>query len=121
MLKTNILRIITATFLLGISVLATAQGIKWGEVFNTLKLEARIDGECTTTDSTPNLGIHGKYFNLMMGGDLGGKFSYYFKQRIVADPGSVTFFDNTDFLYLDYKPTPNWRFRFGRKFGSLCG
>ena len=79
----------------------------WGSVFNKFKLEVRADGEYTTTDTTPNLGFHGKYFNFMLGGDLGGGFSYYFKQRVVADPGTVTFFDNTDFLYLDYRPNPN--------------
>jgi len=90
-------------------------------LINKLKMEVRADGEYFTTDSTPNLGFHGKYFNLMMGGDLGSGFSYYFKQRIVANPGTVTFFDNTDFLYLDYKPTQNWRLRFGKDAMALGG
>jgi len=93
----------------------------WQDAFSKIKFEVRADGELTTTDSTPNLGLHGKYFNFMLGGDLGGGFSYYFKQRIVAEPGSVAFFDNTDFIYLDYKPTKNWRFRFGKEAMALGG
>ena len=90
-------------------------------LINKLKMEVRADGEYTTTDSTPNLGFHGKYFNIMLGGELGGGFSYYFKQRIVAEPGTVTFFDNTDFLYLDYMPSKNWRLRFGKDAMALGG
>ena len=93
----------------------------WEKAFNKFKMEVRADGEYTTTDTTPNLGFHGKYFNIMVGGDLGGHFSYYYKQRIVADPGTVTFFDNTDFLYLDYRPTDNWRLRFGKDAMALGG
>ena len=69
---------------------ATAQ-TTWDEAFSTIKLEARADGELFTTDSTPSFGFHGKYFNFMLGGELGGGFSYYFKQRIVANGGSVMF------------------------------
>ncbi len=93
----------------------------WGDLVNKLKVEARADGELFTTDSTPSFGFHGKYFNLMLGGELGDKFSYYFKQRIVANGGSVMFFDNTDFLYLDYKPTANWRLRFGKDAMAMGG
>lgn len=114
------MRVIVLVTLTTISVAATAQ-INFGNAINKLKLEVRADGEYTTTDTTPNLGFHGKYFNFMLGGDLGGHFSYYFKQRIVANPGTVTFFDNTDFLYLDYKPTPNWRIRFGKDAMALGG
>ena len=95
--------------------------ITWGDAINKLKLEARADGELFTTDSTPNFGFHGKYFNLMLGGNFGSGFSYYFKQRIIANKGSVMFFDNTDFLYLDYKPTANWRLRFGKDAMALGG
>ncbi len=106
--------------LTGISLPAAAQ-LTWADAFNKLKMEVRADGEYTTTDSTPNLGFHGKYFNIMIGGDLGGHFSYYFKQRIVAEPGTVHRFDNTDFLYLDYMPTQNWRLRFGKDAMALGG
>ena len=97
--------------------------VQWDKVFNKLMLEVRADGEYTSIDtlSTPSLGFHGKYFNFMLGGDLGVGFSYYFKQRIVANDGKVDFFDNTDFLFLDYKPTKNWRLRFGKDAMALGG
>ena len=119
-LKTRILTITAVALMLLIPTHTNAQ-VAWDEVFNKFKLEVRADGEITTTDSTPNLGFHGKYFNFMLGGDLGGGFSYYFKQRIVANPGTVTFFDNTDFLYLDYMPNQNWRLRFGKDAMALGG
>lgn len=59
-------------------------------------------------------GFTGRYFNLHMGGNLTKNLSYYFRQRIIANPGSVNFFDNTDFLYLNYNITPNWSVRVGK-------
>ena len=101
--------------------IGTSAQTLWGDMINKLKVEARADGELFTTDSTPNFGFHGKYFNLMLGGNLGDHFSYYFKQRVVANGGSVMFFDNTDFLYLDYRPTANWRLRFGKDAMAMGG
>lgn len=119
-MKTRTLLLVVAAMMLSASLPASAQ-LTWNKAFNKFKLEARADGELFTTDSIPNFGFHGKYFNLMLGGDLGSNFSYYFKQRIVAEPGTVTFFDNTDFLFLDYKPTQNWRVRFGKDAMALGG
>ena len=118
--KTILLAMMSVALLAPVSVKAQ---VNWGDAFNKFKLEVRADGEYTTTDTAthPNLGFHGKYFNFMLGGDLGGGFSYYFKQRIVANEGTVTFFDNTDFLYLDYMPTQNWRLRFGKDAMALGG
>lgn len=60
-------------------------------------------------------GFNGKYFNLLLGGDLGHDFSFFFRQRIIAHPGSVSLFDNTDFLYLQYKFHPRWHVRLGKE------
>lgn len=117
--KTLKTRIITLFFLLAL--LPVQAQTTWGDAFNRFKIEARADGELFTTDSTPQFGFHGKYFNLKLGGELGGGFSYYFMQRLVANPGTVMFFDNTDFLYLDYKPTANWRLRFGKDAMAMGG
>ena len=59
-------------------------------------------------------GFHGRYFNFVIGGPIGEKFSYFFRQRIVATPGDVSLFDNTDFLYLNYMPSKNWMIRVGK-------
>lgn len=89
---------------------------------NTLRLEARADFEYSGVEMTPTFQhaadnrcrFVGQYFNLHMGGNIGEHFSYYYRQRIIANAGHVTFFDNTDFLYIDYAMNRNWSFRFGK-------
>lgn len=87
-------------------------------MFTKFKLEARADFDFldkeVNNQPKNQYGLRGRYFNLMIGGDLNDQFSYYFKQRIIAKPGTVNLFDNTDFLYLNYKPTQNWQFRLGK-------
>ena len=93
-------------------------------MFTQIRLEARADFDYfhtenwnSTTNSTTTenpYGFHGKYFNFVVGGDLNDKFSYFFRQRIIAQPGHVSMFDNTDFLYLTYHPNKNWMFRLGK-------
>lgn len=65
--------------------------------------------------------MHGRYFNLKMGGELGNGFSYYFRQRLRAEGGSIHFFDNTDFLYVSYQPSANWRLRLGKDAMAVGG
>lgn len=83
-------------------------------VFTTLRLEARADFDVNSIDNSLSYGFTGRYFNLHIGGNLNDKFTYYFRQRIVANPGSVSMFDNTDFLYLNYNPSKQWTFRLGK-------
>ncbi|MBQ0016926.1 MAG: hypothetical protein KBT04_08085 [Bacteroidales bacterium] len=87
----------------GFSYFANAQ-IQLKPIFNQLNLEARADFDhfSYSNGDEPEYGFNGRYFNLVLAGDLGGGYSYYFRQRIVADPGATTLFDNTDFLYLNY-------------------
>lgn len=87
-------------------------------IFTQVSLEARADFDYQHVDfngdeSNP-FGFHGKYFNFVVGGNLGDKFSYFFRQRIIAKNGSVSFYDNTDFLYLTYNHNKNWMFRLGK-------
>ena len=111
---------------LSVSMPARAQ-VQWDKVFNKFKLEARADVEYTHTSDNQNspeenlYGIHGRYFNLHLGGDLGEGFSYYFRQRIKAEAGTVNFFDNTDFLYLNYRLSKNWQLRFGKDAMAVGG
>ena len=62
-----------------------------------------------------NYGFHGEYFNFLLGGDIGEHISYFIRQRIIARPGSVNFFDNTDFLYIQYKFNDHWAIRLGKE------
>ncbi len=92
--------------------------VVFSPVFSQIRLEARADFDyhhVNQDDVISNpFGFHGKYFNFIVGGDLNDKFSYFFRQRIIAQEGSVSFFDNTDFLYLTYHPNKNWMFRLGK-------
>lgn len=87
-------------------------------VFTQVSLEARADFDYIHIDQNGTIsnpyGFHGKYFNFVVGGDLGEKFSYLFRQRIIANAGTISLFDNTDFLYLNYRPNKNWMFRLGK-------
>ena len=130
-MRTSSIRIAVALVAWALSSLvATAQDNK-APFLSTLRLEARADFEydhTTLTDERHTLFLGqriydtvrdpyafvGKYFNLHMGGNIGGKFSYYFRQRINANAGNIRFFDNTDFLYLNYQVTPNWSLRVGK-------
>lgn len=80
--------------------------------FNVETYYPNLDNTRTAVDD--KYGFHGRYFNLHMGGNLGDKFTYYFRQRIKAETGSIRFFDNTDFLWLDYQANKNWSLRFGK-------
>ena len=62
-----------------------------------------------------NYGFHGDYFNLLLGGEVGDHISYFIRQRIIPHAGTVNFFDNTDFLYIQYRFNDNWALRLGKE------
>lgn len=105
--------------MLSISFQASAQ-VDFTPIFTQIRLEARADFDYFRESSNFNpevstpYGIHGRYFNFCIGGPLNDKFSYFFRQRIVAKPGDVSLFDNTDFLYINYMPSKNWMLRVGK-------
>lgn len=108
---------------MAISATATAQ-VDFSPIFTQIKLEARADFDYFHNTSTTPLsgttvldspyGFHGQYFNMIIGGPINDKFSYFFRQRIVAKPGTVSLFDNTDFLYVNFMPSKNWMIRLGK-------
>ena len=92
--------------------------------FTHLKLEMRAgfdvqhsfsDGGSASLSDTTDYGFNGHYFNLLLGGEFGKGFSYFFRQRIIANAGASTFFDNTDFLYLQYQINDHWAIRAGKE------
>lgn len=100
-------------------------------ILNTLKIEVRadlfyehpmlqqLDGNIQHLDN--NFGFNGRYFNIIVGGNISQHFSYYFRQRVVANPGSVSFFDNTDFLWINYKINDRWSLRLGKDAMTVGG
>lgn len=97
----------------------TAQ-VDFTPIFTQIKLEARADFDYYRNSTSQSnaiespYGFHGRYFNFVIGGPLNEKFSYFFRQRIIASPGNVSLFDNTDFLYVNYTPSKNWMIRLGK-------
>lgn len=118
-LKLNVLPALMLVAAMFICNIARAQ-VNFDPIFSQMRLEARADFDFShSTDNldtpfNPAYGMHGRYFNLIAGGTFGDKFSYFFRQRVVANSGSVNLFDNTDFLYVNYMPNKNWTIRLGK-------
>ena len=102
--------------------------------FTTLKLEVRADFDVIaefygvnwrfgheSVGDTVHYGLNGRYFNLCLGGEFGKGFSYYFRQRIIANKGASSLFDNTDFLYLQYDFKDRWAVRVGKEALAIGG
>lgn len=100
--------------------------------FTTFHLEARADFEydydvtkwsnsidpynpITGKADQHNYGFHGDYFNFLLGGEIGDHISYFIRQRIIPHAGTVNFFDNTDYLYIQYKFNDQWALRMGKE------
>ncbi len=99
--------------------------------FTTFHLEARADFEydydvtkwsnsidpynpITGKADQHNYGFHGDYFNFLLGGEIGDHISYFIRQRIIPIKGYKELFDNTDFLYIQYKFNDQWSIRMGK-------
>lgn len=119
MKHSTLIRSLTLLGLLLVSSRVSAQ-VDYSPIFTTLRLEARADfdyiaSETSLLDTTfHDYGFNGRYFNLIIGGNLGDKFSYFFRQRVVATAGTPRLFDNTDFLYLNFNPNQQWTIRLGK-------
>lgn len=91
-------------------------------LFTKFKLETRFDFDYSynrypylLSDPTHDYGFVGRYFNLIMGGNINQHFSYFFRQRIIPKPGMPNLFDNTDFLYLTWKINRNFAITTGKQ------
>jgi len=80
-----------------------------------LKLNTRFDFESlvpTDKDSNASSGIHGKFFNIMIDGEINEKFSYSYRQRFssnavdnfqIAGKDNKSNFHSIDWAYINYK------------------
>lgn len=101
---------------------ATFSHAQDGKLLN-LKGEARfdyqreyIDGDAVKSRS----GFKGKYFNLILNGDINRNFSYAWRQRLNKSSYDGNFFDATDWLYLSYT-TGMWTFSGGKQVVGIGG
>ena len=89
-----------------------------------LSLEVRGDYTREDIDGHKNRatsGIHGKYFNLCLDGSLTKQFTYSYRQRLNRSSTDASFFDATDWLFLDYHPDDHWTFSAGKVVAAIGG
>ncbi len=92
-------------------------------LLHTLQLETRADYDYKTFSPAgeDRGGFSGKFLNLIIKGDITDKFSYSYRQRILPHKGNKTFFDGTDWLYLNYKINRNFSLTAGKQVFSIGG
>ena len=66
-------------------------------------------------------GFHGRYFNLMVWGDINRHLSYSFRQRFNKRIEASDIFSATDWIHLTYKPTENWAISGGKQVVAIGG
>lgn len=82
-----------------------------------LSMETRADYQRDYDDGRAEkdeCGFKGKYLNLRMYGKISDRLSYDFNQRLNKMHSSTSFFDATDWLYVDYRATDRWMLSAGK-------
>lgn len=75
------------------------------EALLKLQIETRIDYQRHWLDGTTvkdNTGFEGKYLNIRADGNITDNLSYSWRQRLNKGHDDRTFFDATDWVYLNY-------------------
>ena len=89
-----------------------------------LRIEGRgdYDTEMLNGDKVnEESGFRGKYLNVVLTGELAGKFSYGLRQRLNKFSKDMHFFDATDWLYLTYRPLPELALSAGKQVVAIGG
>lgn len=112
---TKSFRLLTTLFVFATCMNASAQTTK---LIDHLEMQVRGDyqreyvgSEAMKTGS----GFKGKYFNVLLSGKITPNLSWSFRQRLNRFSKASDFFDATDWIYLDYRPTKNWSFAAGKQ------
>lgn len=87
---------------------------------STLLLESRSSFTFDNANNSNNYGFKGEYFNLKVAGEIAPGLSYSWRQRINTTNMDKTFFDATDWLYLNYN-TNRWTFSAGKQVVAIAG
>lgn len=89
----------------------------------TLRLETRLDYQRNWLDGTTikdNTGFEGKFLNIRVDGNITDNLSYSWRQRLNKEHSDRTFFDATDWVYLNYNYN-NWSFAGGKQIVAIGG
>ncbi len=88
-----------------------------------LRVEARLDWMGDWLDGNTikdKTGFAGKYLNLRLDGNITSNLSYSWRQRFNKPHKDATYFDATDWIYLNYK-LDRWSFAGGKQVVAIGG
>lgn len=88
-----------------------------------LRVEARLDwrGDWLDSDNIKaNTGFAARYLNLRLDGNITENLSYSWRQRFNKPHKDASFFDATDWIYLNYN-LHNWSFSGGKEVVAIGG
>lgn len=104
-------------------VTASAQEAEPNEKIVDLKVEARLDWQGDWDDfhvDNSKTGFAGKYLNIRLDGNITDNLSYSWRQRLNKPHKDASFFDATDWLYLQYD-LQRWQFAGGKQIVAIGG
>lgn len=102
---------------------AAAQEAEPDEKIVDLKVEARLDWQGDWDDfhvDNSKTGFAGKYLNIRLDGNITHNLSYSWRQRLNKPHKDASFFDATDWLYLQYN-LHRWEFAGGKQIVAIGG
>jgi len=90
---------------------------------NALDLEVRADFDNYNVDGVNSSGFSGKYLNFILKGNITNTLSYVYRQRLnVKDIKSFnSFFDGTDYFYMQWQPCRNFAISAGKEVIAMGG
>lgn len=89
----------------------------------TLRVETRLDYQRDWLDGktvTSNTGFQGKYINIRLDGNITDNLSYSWRQRLNKQHSDRSFFDATDWVYLQWN-TGRWTLAGGKQVVAIGG
>lgn len=88
-----------------------------------IALEVRADFDNYNVDGVNTSGFSGKYLNFILKGNLTNSISYVYRQRLnIKDIKSVnSFFDGTDFFYMQWQPCSIFAISAGKEVIAMGG
>lgn len=88
-----------------------------------LRIETRLDWQGNWQDGNTvkgNTGFEGKYLNLRLDGNITSNLSYSWRQRFNKPHKDASYFDATDWIYLNYN-IDSWSFAGGKQVVAIGG
>lgn len=86
--------------------------------------EVRFDYQRDWLDGTTvknNSGFKGRYLNVLIDGTITKGLSYSWRQRLNRNHNDASFFDATDWIYIDYNINEHWALAGGKQVVNIGG